>query len=206
LIELNDFDLRWIGFNNWTYTSEIKGLYDEHSTTRKLQVQDLTGYRQNSTDLTTHLVFNGLDTYAAVEFCGQHIANTDNQFRQWVFDISKVLTSCKACQPQLTVKFGATPNISAAIAAEPGQETWPGGIDEVYEIPNRQFVRKEQSDFGWYVVWHPLDVLTIIKQLKPFFTCPQGLGPGFCASRHLAACVLSAARWSSFIICEEFGL
>lgn len=113
-------------------------------------MQDLTGRRQTS-DLASYLVFNGLDTYAAVEFCGEHVGNADNQFRQWVFDISDVLASCTAAQPQLTVKFGATPNISAAIAAEPGQETWPNGINEVYEIPNRWFVRKEQSDFGWYV-------------------------------------------------------
>ena len=35
------------------------------------------------------------------------------------------------------------------IAAQPGQETWPFGVEQVYEFPNRQFVRKEQSDFGW---------------------------------------------------------
>lgn len=35
------------------------------------------------------------------------------------------------------------------IAAEPGQETWPYGVEIVYEFPNRQFIRKEQSDFGW---------------------------------------------------------
>jgi beta-mannosidase len=151
LIELNDFDLRWIGNSNWTYTSEIKGLYDHGIANDLLQVQDLTGRRQTSEDLASYLVFNGLDTYAAVEFCGQHIGNADNQFRQWVFDISEVLASCTSPQPQLAVKFGATPNISAAIAAEPGQETWPDGINEVYEIPNRWFVRKEQSDFGWYV-------------------------------------------------------
>ena len=111
--------------------------------------QVLTSRRERSQDLATHLVFNGLDTYAAVELCGQQVANADNQFRQWVFDVSRVLESCKDSRPQLTVNFGAAPNISAAIAAEPGQETWPDGIDETYEIPNRQFVRKEQSDFGW---------------------------------------------------------
>lgn len=151
MIGLNDFNLRWIGVNNWTYTSEIEGLYDQCTATDALRVQDLTGHRQNSKDLASYLVFNGLDTYAAIEFCGEHIANADNQFRQWVFDVSSVLASCKARQPQLTVKFGATPNISAAIAAQPGQETWPNGINEVYEIPNRWFVRKEQSDFGWYI-------------------------------------------------------
>jgi beta-mannosidase len=148
LYGLNDFNLRWILYSNWTYSSEIKGLYCSHCLS-KLTEQRLTRYRQRSSDLTTHLVFNGLDTYGGIEFCGQHIANTDNQFRQYVFNISKALSSCKPLEPQLIVNLGATPNVSAAIASEPGQETWPGAIDEVYEFPNRQFVRKQQSDFGW---------------------------------------------------------
>ena len=39
--------------------------------------------------------------------------------------------------------------IADQIASEPGQETWPFGVEIVYEFPNRQFIRKEQSDFGW---------------------------------------------------------
>ncbi|KAL7782198.1 glycoside hydrolase family 2 protein [Trichoderma ceciliae] len=173
LIEYNDFKLRWIGFNNWTYTSEIDGLYFQRAAIDTLQMPDLAKPSQHPKDLTSYLVFNGLDTYAAVEFCGEHIANTDNQFRQWVFDVSKILASCKDRQPQLTIKFGAAPNISAAIAAEPGQETWPDGIDEVYEIPNRQFVRKEQSDFGWD--WGPAFVPVGIWQ-PAYLVQLDGLG------------------------------
>ena len=39
--------------------------------------------------------------------------------------------------------------IADQIAAEPGQETWPYGVEIVFEFPHRQFIRKEQSDFGW---------------------------------------------------------
>lgn len=39
--------------------------------------------------------------------------------------------------------------IADQIAAQPGQETWPYGVEIIYEFPNRQFIRKEQSDFGW---------------------------------------------------------
>ena len=39
--------------------------------------------------------------------------------------------------------------IADQIATQPGQETWPLGVEIVYEFPNRQFIRKEQSDFGW---------------------------------------------------------
>lgn len=49
----------------------------------------------------------------------------------------------------MTINFGSVVNISSEIAAQPGQETWPFGVEGLFEFPNRQFVRKEQSDFGW---------------------------------------------------------
>ena len=39
--------------------------------------------------------------------------------------------------------------IANQLASQPGQEAWPFGVELVYEFPNRQFIRKEQSDFGW---------------------------------------------------------
>lgn len=99
--------------------------------------------------IKTHLVFSGLDTYTGIEICRQHSANTDNQFRQYVFDVSTAMSSCKSTEPELIIYLGATTNISAAIANQASQEMWQGGVDEVYEFPNRQFLRKGQSDFGW---------------------------------------------------------
>jgi beta-mannosidase len=49
----------------------------------------------------------------------------------------------------LSINFGSAVNITADIANELGQEEWPPGVELVYEFPNRQFMRKEQSDFGW---------------------------------------------------------
>ena len=49
----------------------------------------------------------------------------------------------------LSINFGSAPMIADQIAVEPSQETWPYGVEIVYEFPNRQFIRKEQSDFGW---------------------------------------------------------
>jgi beta-mannosidase len=40
-------------------------------------------------------------------------------------------------------------NIANEIANQLGQETWPFGVEQVYEFFNRQFIKKEQSDFGW---------------------------------------------------------
>ncbi|KAF2637032.1 putative beta-mannosidase [Massarina eburnea CBS 473.64] len=128
LYALNEFNLRWIAFSNWTYTST-----------------PLTSLNANAN--STWLVFNGLDTFATVEFCGQHVAATNNQFRQYYFDITDIISSCNS--PVLSVNFGSAPIIANATAALPGQETWPWDVQQLYEFPNREYIRKEQSDFGW---------------------------------------------------------
>lgn len=125
---LNDFNLRWIANSNWTYSALISGL-------------------DTSSNTQTWLLFNGLDTFTSIEFCGQPVASTNNQFRQYYFDVSAFLSSCTS--PTLSINFGSAPMTADQIAAEPGQETWPYGVEIVYEFPNRQFIRKEQSDFGW---------------------------------------------------------
>lgn len=126
----NNFNLRWIVWSNWTYTSApIQGLSSNAS--------------------STWLLFNGLDTFASIEFCGEHVAATNNQFRQYWFDVSDILKSCRSQDRILSINFGSAANIANDIANEPGQETWPYGIDQLYQFINRWFVRKEQSDFGW---------------------------------------------------------
>ena len=110
----------------------------------------LTICRDTTSGTTTWLLFNGLDTFTTIEVCGQHVAYTNNQFRQYYFDVSSILSSCLA-DPTLNINFGSAINITADIANEPGQELWPDhGVTEIeFEFPNRQFMRKEQSDFGW---------------------------------------------------------
>lgn len=128
---LNDFNLRWVAWSNWTYTSA-----------------PICGLSSNAS--STWLQFDGLDTFTSISFCGQHVASTNNQFRQYWFDVSSILSSCSSeSERVLSINFGSAPKIADAIAAEPGQETWPFGIQNLFEFPNRWFIRKEQSDFGW---------------------------------------------------------
>jgi beta-mannosidase len=108
----------------------------------------LTKYRDTSNEKSTWLLFNGLDTFTSISLCGQHVASTNNQFRQYYFDVSSILSSCST-KPILSINFGSAVNITADIADEPGQETWPFSVEGLFEFPNRQFMRKEQSDFGW---------------------------------------------------------
>ncbi|KAI1453191.1 glycoside hydrolase family 2 protein [Annulohypoxylon moriforme] len=127
---LNDFDLRWVALSNWTYTANLL----------------LPSSAENS---STFLLFNGLDTFADIQLCSQPVASTNNQFRQYFFDVTDIISNCGSNPPELQVHFGSAPTIADQIANEPGQETWPWGIEGLFEFPNRQFIRKEQSDFGW---------------------------------------------------------
>ncbi|KAJ5495889.1 Beta-mannosidase A [Penicillium diatomitis] len=126
---LNDFNQRWVCNNNWTYTSH-----------------PLQNLLKNAT--SSWLVFNGLDTFTTIEVCGQVVGTTDNQFRQYTFNVSQALRDCKDLAT-LALNFGSAPKIADAIANNPESEVWPNGPQLVYEFPNRWFIRKEQSDFGW---------------------------------------------------------
>lgn len=107
--DLNDFNLRWVVWNNWTYSSVLNGLprTENHS---------------------TWLQFNGLDTFASISLCGCHVASTNNQFRQWWFDVSDIIGSCSEEEVTLSLNFGSAPLIANAIANEPDAETWPYGV------------------------------------------------------------------------------
>lgn len=130
---LNDFNLRWIAWADWNYTT------------------NLTGLQPSSSNASTYLLFNGLDTIATIWLCGQQIASTNNQFRQYFFDVSSALSSaCPAHNyTELLVQFFSAPGTAYHLAAQSGAETWPWSVEGRFEFLHRPFIRKEQSDFGW---------------------------------------------------------
>ncbi|KAL4782445.1 glycoside hydrolase superfamily [Aspergillus varians] len=124
---LNEISLRWIAEANWTYTSDpISDLLEEYD--------------------STWLVFEGLDTFATITFCGNHIASTNNQFRQYAFDVSSSLEGCTG-DPVISIDFASAPQTVDSIAADPNSPEWP--VEFPSQYPHRWFMRKEQSDFGW---------------------------------------------------------
>lgn len=131
--DLNDFNLRWVAWNNWTYTSgPIEGL----SSSPSGQSND------SSSNGSTWLVFDGLDTFVEISFCGQHVGRAGNQFRQWWFDVSDVLTvGCAEEDAVIELNFGSATKIADQIAEKPEQRTWPQGVQQVFEFPNRWFIR-----------------------------------------------------------------
>jgi beta-mannosidase len=120
--DLNEFELRWVALSNWTYSSApIQGVSRGDG-----------GVDGDGGDRSTWLLFDGLDTFASIELCGRHVANTDNQFRQWWFDVSDIVD--EACGGDgdegavLSMNFGSAPRIADAIAGAAGAETWPDRV------------------------------------------------------------------------------
>ena len=84
---------------------------------------------------STWLVFDGLDTFATVEFCGKYVASTNNQYRQYSFDVSQILKGCNE-DPVLKINFGSAPNIVNAIAKDPNS---PGLGPDSVSLPFAQY-------------------------------------------------------------------
>lgn len=142
----NDVDQTWVETANWTYTSASLSTLKSGNASR------------------TYLVFEGLDTFASISFCNESIGTTNNQFRQYNFDITSVLSACEG-EPRLEINFGSASTITQALGHQanltginaqdniggPGNWAATCSLDSRYSC--RIWARKEQNDFGWD--WSP---------------------------------------------------
>ncbi|KAL5523539.1 hypothetical protein ACEPAG_7712 [Sanghuangporus baumii] len=148
-----DFTQRWVANENWTYTA------------------DLSPFRSTLSEEPaekTLLVFYGLDTVANITMLGRPIAWVNNQFRQYVYDVSAVLGSnSQAGDNNLTVAFEAASIYGLNVSTRPDVEFVEGV--SVFEYPGgHPYVRKTASDFGWD--WGPAFVPTGIFKPVYFIT------------------------------------
>ncbi|KAJ7461128.1 glycoside hydrolase family 2 protein [Mycena latifolia] len=146
LLGLNDFTERWVFMDNWTYTA------------------DLAPVLASGLDAADQilLVFYGLDTVANITLAGQPVAWVNNEFRQYVFDVS-FLSSVTA--GNLTVAFESAYYYGLNVSTRPDAEDTLASFFE-FEIPvNRAYIRKTASDFGWD--WGPAFVPSGI--IKPAY-------------------------------------
>jgi beta-mannosidase len=122
--DLNEFNLRWVALSNWTYSSApIQGIPKTSD--------EVDGDGNTNSTTKTWLLFDGLDTFASIELCGKHVASTNNQFRQWWFDVSDIVDDTCAGEDGgavLSMNFGSAPKIADDIAGEAGAETWPDRV------------------------------------------------------------------------------
>ncbi|ORX38084.1 glycoside hydrolase superfamily [Kockovaella imperatae] len=102
-----------------------------------------------SPGLSTHLVFEGLDTFTTISFCNEEVATTNDQYQQYIIDVTNIVSSCKASPIPLSINFGPAVNISVdmGLQGDPNIK-WADGC-QGSQPSCREFIRKEQSDMGW---------------------------------------------------------
>ncbi|KAJ7840802.1 family 2 glycoside hydrolase [Mycena olivaceomarginata] len=136
LYGLNNTEQSWVPLQNWTYTSHALN---------ELQLAGILS--------STYLVFQGLDTFAHITLCNQVVGDTDNMFRQYIFDVSSILRSCGHTTPRLAINFGSAVNITHALSAgsdpDPDDNFADSCSTTSSEFSCKPYARKEQSDFGW---------------------------------------------------------
>ncbi|CAO1620973.1 unnamed protein product [Parajaminaea phylloscopi] len=132
-IGLNEGPARWvIDEPTWTYSASLEPLFPQIA--------------QHGTLL---LYFQGLDTVADVYVDQTLIGTTRNQFREYVFDNATEALKSAALRRQgnLTLVFHSIPPFAET---ESKKEPWyPAWASLLYQYPKRNFVRKDQSSFGW---------------------------------------------------------
>ncbi|RPD64762.1 glycoside hydrolase [Lentinus tigrinus ALCF2SS1-6] len=130
LLGINDFTQRWIVNDNWTYTA------------------DLTPFSANLTnDTTTLLVFYGIDTIANITVAGHPVAWVNNEFQQYVYDVTDLILAPVNNDTNLTVALESAWYYGLNVTARPDAEA---SLTGDFEYPGvRQYIRKTQSDFGW---------------------------------------------------------
>lgn len=116
----NETKLQWISQANWQYQTSFNVSADDFN-------------QKNS-----ELVFEGLDTYAAVYLNGTLLLNANNMFRTWRINVKPYL---RQKNNQLLIVFTNADAVADSLAKQ-SAITYPSEN-------NRNFVRKAQYHFGW---------------------------------------------------------
>jgi beta-mannosidase len=123
---LNEKDAQWVENKDWVY-----------KTTFEISKEEL-----NKKHIV--LTFEGLDTYAEISLNGKLLANTDNMFLRYDYDVRKHL---KVGKNELIVKFQSPINkMHDFVAARPYVLPAP---NEPVDVKVSPYVRKAPYHFGW---------------------------------------------------------
>ncbi len=122
----NEKDVQWVENENWEYQTQF------------------TATKEMLANQNIELVFKGLDTYAEIELNNQKIASTDNMFREWRYDVKKLL---KEGDNILKIKF-LSPYKTALPVFDKIPYALPADNDRG-EKHTSVVTRKAPYQFGW---------------------------------------------------------
>ncbi|KAI0644693.1 glycoside hydrolase family 2 protein [Trametes meyenii] len=133
LLGINDVTQRWVVTDNWVYQANLSTFVHERS--------------QSKDGEKTLLVFYGLDTVATITVAGHPVAWVNNQFQQYVYDVTEYLDSPLNNDTSLTIAFESPYYYGLNVSSRPDVKPQPGIDFEWTGV--RAFIRKIASDFGW---------------------------------------------------------
>ena len=154
----NEDDLQWIGEATWTYSRDFDVPADWLKRGQVL------------------LRFRGLDTVAAIDLNGQRVAETDNMFRAYEFDVKALL---KEGTNAIRVTFSPIQpyikeRIERAKKELSGPATWYDGMPMI-----RKPVYSEGWDFGprFYTsgIWKPVELVAWDAARLTYVTVDQAI-------------------------------
>ncbi|MDQ8205130.1 glycoside hydrolase family 2 protein [Pelagicoccus sp. SDUM812003] len=128
----NETQVQWVGEENWTYTRSFE-LSPAFLRSERLE-----------------LVCQGLDTFAEIHINGRKLAETDNMFRQWEFDVKALLR-----EGENSISVTLRSPMPYGRRKQEERFLWQTGIGH-HRLEGGQWVRKEQSNYGWD--WGPMIV------------------------------------------------
>lgn len=155
LFRFNDVNYRWVANQSWTYTTTVKlaqALRPFHSQSGNFTVSRVeiicSGFRVFSN------VSVSLASYPQVSAV---VGKTQSQFVQYSFDVTEILAEAVTLalnshvetEANITVSFEST--VLEALRLNASYDIAPFPVDPPYleDLPARNFVRTEQSSFGW---------------------------------------------------------
>ncbi|MQY11383.1 hypothetical protein SRB5_14990 [Streptomyces sp. RB5] len=150
----NENDVAWIGRRDWTYTADVAPYDGGHE--------------------RTDLVFDGLDTVAAVSLGGRETGRTRNMHRAYRFDVTG---GSGPLEVRFTSAYTEAEELRERLGARPGPYPEPF-----------QYVRKMACNFGWdwgptlvtAGIWRPVRLehwsTARLASVRPLVTVSGGTG------------------------------
>ncbi|KAH8304925.1 hypothetical protein KR018_005049, partial [Drosophila ironensis] len=124
----NDVNLRWLAYDNWTYSNKFEF--------------DVEHYQQGHVNLT----FHGIDTVAEIRLNRQIIGRTDNMFVRYSFDVTNLLESENLLEVEIFSPVWAA--LQRALELEnPVPPNCPP--EDYHGECHMNMLRKMQSSFSW---------------------------------------------------------
>lgn len=169
----NEDRLQWIGEEDWIYRRRF------HLKADILNAANLL------------LRADGLDTFAEIIVNGQSIAETNNMFRYWEFDLKPAV---HAGENEIAIHFKSP--FPYMRSCQAGHFLFHTGLDH-HRANGGNWVRKESCNFGWdwgptlvtCGIWRPLTILAFSHPRLEDFHVLQKHGSDGSVSLHMRATV-----------------